>query len=130
MRGQRGSVVQKGNSYFIKYRGPDGKQKMSGSRPPMVSAQARLHEVLNDINKGDYVEPKKMTFQVFAEAWIKERLSIRGSTASAYGSIIRQHLLPGLGALQVHEIRLDHVQALISDRAYAGRDSCTEVFGH
>jgi hypothetical protein len=33
MRGQRGSVVQKGNSYSIKYRGPDGKQKMSGSRP-------------------------------------------------------------------------------------------------
>jgi integrase len=81
---------------------------------PTKKRKARLHEVLNDINKGDYVEPKKITFQVFAEAWINERLSIRGSTASAYGSIIRQHLLPGLGVLQVHEIRLDHVQALIS----------------
>ncbi|MGA3100096.1 MAG: tyrosine-type recombinase/integrase [Bryobacteraceae bacterium] len=122
MRGQRGSVVQKGNSYFIKYRGSDGKQKMSGSRPghgfkTYEEAQARLHEVLNDINKGGYVEQKKISFQVFAEAWIKERLSIRGSTASAYGSIIRQHLIPGLGALPVHEIRLDHVQALISELA-------------
>ena len=33
MRGQKGSVVKKGDSYFIKYRGPDGKQKMSGSSP-------------------------------------------------------------------------------------------------
>ena len=33
MRGQRGSVVQQGNSYLIKYCGRDGKQKMSGSRP-------------------------------------------------------------------------------------------------
>jgi hypothetical protein len=49
MRGQRGSVVQKGNSYFIKYRGPDSKQKMAGSRPghgfkTYEEAQARLHE--------------------------------------------------------------------------------------
>src|SRR5580693_36231 len=108
MRGQRGSIVQKGNSYFIKYRGPDGKQKMCGSRPghgfkTYEEAQARLHEVLNDINKGDYVETKKITFKAFAEAWIKERLSIRGSTTSAYGSVIRRHLIPGLGSLQVHE---------------------------
>ena len=72
MRGQRGSVIQKGDSYFIKYRGPDGKQKMSGSRPghgfkSYEEAQARLHEVLNDINKGDFVEPKKTTFEVFAD---------------------------------------------------------------
>jgi hypothetical protein len=116
MRGQRGSVVEKGNSYFIKYRGPDGKQKMCGSRPgrgftTYEEAQARLHEVLNDINKGDYVEPKKITFQVFAEAWLKERLSIRGSTASAYGSVIRQHLIPGLGTLHVHEIGFAQVTA-------------------
>ena len=122
MRGQRGSVVRKGNSYFIKYRGADGKQKMCGSRPghgfkTYEEAQARLHEVLNDINKGDYVEPKKITFKVFAESWIKERLSIRGTTESAYGSVIRQHLIPGLGALQVHEIGFNLVQALVREVA-------------
>jgi hypothetical protein len=33
MKGQRGCVIRKGSSYFIKYRGPDGKQKMQGSSP-------------------------------------------------------------------------------------------------
>src|SRR5258705_521611 len=103
MRGQRGSVVQKGSSYFIKYRAPDGKQKMAGSRPghgfqSYEEALARLHEVLNDINKGDYLELKKITFEVFATTWLNERLSIRGGTDSSYGSIIRCHLIPGLGA--------------------------------
>ena len=70
MRGQRGSVVQKGNSYFIKFRGSDGKQKMSGSRPgrgfkTYEEAQTRLHEVLNDINKGDYIELKNVTLRNF-----------------------------------------------------------------
>jgi hypothetical protein len=122
MRGQSGSIVQKGNSYFIKYRGPDGKQKMSGSRPrhgfnTYEGAQARLYEVLNDINKGDHVESKKSAFEAFAETWLKERLSIRGSTASAYGSVIRQKLIPGLGSLQVHEIGFDRVQALVRELA-------------
>ena len=122
MRGQKGSVVKKGDSYFIKYRGPDGKQKMSGSSPghgfkSYEEAQDRLHEVLNDINKGDYVEPKKITFKAFADRWLEERLSIRGSTASAYGSVLRQHLIPALGALQVHEIGFDQVQALASKLA-------------
>ena len=122
MRGQRGSVVKKGDSYFIKYRGPDGKQKMCGSRPghgfdTQEDAVAHLHEVLNDINKGDYIEAKKITFKEFAEAWIKDRLSIRGSTASAYGSVIRQHLIPNLGTLKVHEIDFDRVQALVGGLA-------------
>lgn len=80
-------------------------------------AQARLHEVLSEINKGDYVEPKIVTFAEFAEQWIDDRISIRGSTASAYGSIIRQNLVPHLGKLRVHEIRFNDVQSLVSKLA-------------
>jgi integrase len=120
MRGQKGTVVRKGASYFIKYRGPDGKQKMQGSAPghgfrTEAEAKERLHEVLNDINKGNYLEPKRITLAFFAEQWIRDRISIRGSTASAYGSLIHQHLIPYLGTLNVQAIRLDTVQALVSE---------------
>ena len=120
MRGQKGTVVRKGATYFIKYRGPDGKQKMQGSGPghgfrTEAEAKERLHEVLNDINKGTYVEPKSITFASFVEQikWIRDRISIRGSTASAYASLIHQHLIPYLGALSVQAIQLDTVQALV-----------------
>jgi integrase len=124
MRGQKGTVVRKGATYFIKYRGPDGKQKMQGSGPghgfrTEAEAKERLHEVLNDINKGTYVEPKSITFASFVEQikWIRDRISIRGSTASAYASLIHQHLIPYLGALSVQAIQLDTVQALVSKLA-------------
>jgi integrase len=122
MKGQKGSVVRKGNSYFIKFRGLDRKQKMQGSKPGQgfknrEEAQARLHEVLSEINKGDYVELRTIAFPAFAEQWIADRNSIRGSTASAYGSIIRQNLVPHLGTLRVHEIRYNDVQRLVSKLA-------------
>src|SRR5579862_598570 len=122
MKGQRGCVVRKGRSYFIKYRGPDGKQKMQGSSPghgfcSYDQAQTKLHEVLSEINRGEYIESKSITFASFAEQWITDRISIRGSTASAYGSLIRQNLVPHLGKLRVHEIQLRHVQGLASNLA-------------
>jgi hypothetical protein len=55
----------------------------------------------------------RVSFAQFAESWIQGRMSIRGSTESAYASIIHQHLVPHLGRFRVHEIRLDTVQALV-----------------
>jgi integrase len=130
MRRQRGSIVWKGNSCFIKYRDGNGKQKMEGSRPgqgfrSQAEAQARLNEVLDQIVKGDYVGPKTITFVSFAEQWIGDRISIKGSTASAYASIIRQHCIPHLGKLRVHEIGLDTLQGLVSK--LAGKLSCKSL---
>jgi integrase len=82
-----------------------------------ATTQTRLHEVLAEINRGDYLESRSIAFASFAEQWISERISIRGSTASAYGSLIRQNLLPHLCKLRVHEIQLHHVQSLVSKLA-------------
>ncbi len=122
MKGQRGCVVRKGSTYFIKYRDSEGKQKMQGSSPghgfrSYDQAQSQLHEVLVEVNRGDYIAPRSITFASFAEQWIKDRIGIRGSTASAYGSLIRQNLVPRLGKLRVHEIHLHHVQGLASNLA-------------
>jgi hypothetical protein len=38
-----------------------------------------------------------MTFGEFAEEWLESRSSIRGSTLSAYASILRQRLIPFFG---------------------------------
>jgi integrase len=122
MQGQRGCVVRKGSSYFIKYRLPSGKQKMEGSRPghgfrTHDEAQARLHGILDEINRGSYVEKKSIKFGAFAGQWIEGRVSIGGSTESAYGSVIRKHLVPHLGHFRVHEIQLANVQSMVAKMA-------------
>jgi integrase len=119
-RGQRGCIVQIGDSFFIKYRDCTGKQKMLGERPGhgftyRADAQARLNEILVELDKGDYIEPRKATFRQFAEEWQGTRNSIKGSTSSAYESVIRTHLVPAFGPLLLSEINLLKVQAFVDD---------------
>ncbi len=117
MRRQSGSIICRGGSYTIVYRIPGGKQKWLGGFPNKASARAQLNEILTQINKGDYVEPRTVTFAEFAESYISSRLSIRGSTSSAYESIIRKHLIPLFGPMKLQQIRLENVQSFVAQLA-------------
>ncbi len=112
MQRQRGTIVQRGNIFRIKYRTAHGKQKWEGGFPSRAAARDRLNEVLTEINRGAYIEPKRVTFAEFAEKWLASRMSIRGSTLAAYRSIVRQHLVPFLGSFWLSEIQLTVVQDL------------------
>ena len=108
-RRQRGSVIQKGNSYFGYFRDKRGKQKWIGEKPGQgfrtyTEARRRLNEILVEVDRGTYVKPKAGTFAQFAEEWLARRLSIEGGALSAYTSIVGKHLIPHLGELQVAEI--------------------------
>jgi integrase len=116
-RRQRGSVIQKGNSYFGYFRDKTGKQKWIGEKPgrgfkTYTEASSRLNEVLVEVDRGTYIKAKAGTFAGFAEEWLAGRLGIEGGTLSAYMSITRKHLIPHLGELQMAEIELSHVQNL------------------
>ena len=77
-------------------------------------AQRRLTEVLREIDKGVYSQPSTVTFERFAEDWLAARRQIRGSTESAYGSLISRHLVPRLGSLPVASLRFEHVDAAVN----------------
>jgi integrase len=129
-RRQRGSVIQKGRFYFGYFRDKQGKQKWIGEKPghgfkTHGEARRRLNEILVEIDRGSYVNPKGGSFAQFAEEWLAGRLSIEGGTLSAYASIIRKHLIPSLGELEVAEIELHHVQNLAT--ALAGRLSSKTI---
>jgi len=117
---QRGWVVQKGNYHFGVYRNREGKQEWVGEEPghgfaTYAQARRRLTEVLAEVQQGSYVKPKAGTFAVFAQAWLDGRLSIEGGTNSAYASIIRCHLIPALGDLEVSAIDFERAQNLVND---------------
>ena len=121
-RRQRGSVIQKGSSYFAYFRDKSGRQNWVGEKPghgfkTYSEARRRLNEILVEIDHGAYVPPKAETFARFAEEWIASRLSVEGATLSAYASIVRKHLIPNLGEMQVAEIEWSHSQALATSLA-------------
>lgn len=91
------------------------KQKWESAFATKALAQARLNEVLSELGEGDYIEPKSTTFEGFAEQWLGSRVSIRGSTLSAYRSLGRQWLIPFFGKQKVSDIQLSDVQNLVTD---------------
>ena len=94
MARQRGAIIRRGKTYYIKYRTPAGKQKWESGFPNRSQAQQRLNQLLGEITHGSYVEPKSTKFEKFAEEWLESRVAVRGSTLSSYGSIIRRRLIP------------------------------------
>ena len=115
MARQRGAIVKRYNRYSIKYRTPEGKQKWESGFSTKAEAQARLNELLLEIDKGTYVEPKTITFAEFAEQWIQSRSSIRGSTLSAYASVVKQRLVPYFGKMQLTDIGYPQVKEFVNE---------------
>jgi integrase len=115
MARQRGAIVRRYNRYSIKYRTPDGKQKWESGFATKAEAQSRLNELLQEIDKGTYIEPKTITFAEFAEQWIESRSSVRGSTLSAYASIVKQRLVPYFGKMQLIDIGYGQVQKFVNE---------------
>jgi integrase len=115
-RRQRGSIVPKGGLYFAVFRDRHGKQQWIGEKPRQgfksaTAARRRLNEILVELDRGSYIKPKTGTFADFAAEWLAGRLRIEGGTASSYGSIIRHHLIPAFGELEVSEIDFARAQA-------------------
>jgi integrase len=73
-----------------------------------------LNQLLGEITHGSYVEPKSTKFEKFAEEWLENRVAVRGSTLSSYGSIIRRRLIPHFGKMLLSEIGYDQVQDFVN----------------
>ncbi len=115
MARQRGAIIRRGKSYYIKYRTPAGKQKWESGFSNRSQAQQRLNQLLGEIGHGSYVEPKGIKFETFAEEWLESRVAVRGSTLSSYGSIVRHRLIPHFGKMRLSEIGYDQVQNFVNE---------------
>lgn len=114
---QRGSIIRPRGarrSWSVKYRTEAGLQRFKSGFRTRSEAQVYLNEVLSQINAGTYLERKPITFEAFAQEWLTGRRQIRGSTESGYGSVIRKQLVPRLGGLRVCDLRMDHIEALVT----------------
>jgi integrase len=111
---QAGTITRKRKRWYIVYRTPAGKQKWEGGFETKGQAQNRLTEVLAQIQTGGFVEPSEMTFEVFADQWLKNRVNVRASSSEGYESYLKQHVKPELGKLKLKDIRHSHIQALIA----------------
>jgi len=125
----RGHITQRSkDTYSIKISlGKDpatGKYKsqwftVKGSKK---DAEKRLSELLHQMDTGAYMKPGKTTVADYLTQWlsnyVKPNLSPRGY--ERYESIIRVHLIPAIGSIQLTQLRSSHLQKHYSSMLETG----------
>ncbi|SHI23416.1 tyrosine-type recombinase/integrase [Streptomyces sp. 3214.6] len=108
--------------YQARYVGPDGLLRPA----PDTFATKRdaddwLADKQTEMRRGDWHDPDagKVPFSEYAAAWIRER-ELATTTRQLYGSLLRHHLEPTFGAVNVAEISPPLVRRWRADRLADG----------
>ncbi|HHV54517.1 MAG TPA: site-specific integrase [Firmicutes bacterium] len=80
-------------------------------------AEAKMAEILDQLNKGTYVEPSKKTLAEFLREDFIPHLQAKGrspSTVRGYQINIEQHIIPHLGDLPLEKIAPIHIEGWLN----------------
>jgi len=93
---------------------------------------AKRDEALNNVKLGTYVKPTKETVEAWLKTWLNTYIapSVRPKTWEGYESIIRVHLVPALGQIDLRALQTSQVQRLLNDKRAGGLSSRTVELIH
>ena len=75
----------------------------------------KLKEVTTTIDQGVYTAPEKLTVAQWLEIWQKAYLGgVKPDTQASYRGIIKNHLVPGLGAVRLDQLDPHTIQTYIN----------------
>ena len=84
------------------------KQKWITVRGTRRDAEAVLAKHVNDVNRGDFIQPSKMTFGAWLDEWLEKAIKPPAkapSTYEHYKGVIARHLKPKLGMIPLQQLR-------------------------
>ena len=100
----------------------DGERKSGGYYATKAEAVTALHELVTTVDKGEYIEPQKMTLSEWLDIWLKEYCrAIKESTRLQYKGYIRNHINPALGDSIMCTIQPHHIQHFVNRLEYQGK---------
>lgn len=124
----KGSIIKRGDSWRIAYDlprepGEPRKQKFVTFRGSYKEAEAKLREILRQIDTNTYVDPGKMTLGEFLQRWLEDycKPNLRQTTVDGYAVIIKKHLIPSLGHIKLAKLRPMHIQEYYTKAMRSGR---------
>ncbi|GGU07243.1 tyrosine-type recombinase/integrase [Streptomyces coeruleorubidus] len=113
--------------YQARYLGPDGQLRPAPHTfRTKKDADDWLADKQTELRRGDWHDPDagKVPFGEYATAWIKER-ELTSTTRQLYGSLLRHHLEPAFGAVNVAEISPPLVRRWRADKLASGTGPTT-----
>jgi integrase len=86
-------------------------------------AEKALRGILVGIDQGSYVRPNKITVGDWLTQWLNNYASmhVTARTLESYSSIIKRHLIPGLGQMALKDLEPSYIQSYYSRALSSGR---------
>ena len=90
-------------------------------------AKKKLREALHSLDKGEYIEPSRMTVGTWLDRWYQAygRPKWRDSTAAIHADNIRLHIKPAFEKVLLQKLRTDQIQVFISRQMEKGLSSAS-----
>ena len=95
-------------------------------------AERRLREILTSLDKGIPVDTSRMTVSAMLDRWYSDYVipNTKPRTAESYEVIIRVHLKPHLGSIELPKLQAIHIQAMESAILRDGKSAKTVLNVH
>ena len=109
--------------YQARYRDEARTEYTAPETFPTKTAAARwLATVETDILRGRWIDPRsgQVTLRSYAGEWLASRPNLRPRTRELYASLLRLHILPGLGAAELGRITPSAVRRWHADLSNSG----------
>lgn len=134
----RGYIRKQGkNSYRITI--SLGKNPVTGKyekyqetvRGKKADAEARLAELITQLEKGINIKPEKLTFGEFLDKWLADygRSNLADSTLRGYANIINLHIKPELGNIPLAKLQPAHLRDFYTKLLREGRKDNKKTVG-
>ncbi len=132
-RGNNEGTIRKRNDgrweavYTVGYKANGSRIRHSIYGESRKEVSVRLHEILQQIENEEYVEPQKLTVGDWLDEWWKTYCLPfkKTSTATGYESCIVWHLKPYIGHRQLQGLRAEHIQAVVNALVSEGKAPST-----
>jgi integrase len=114
----RGNITRRGkSSWRLKYdvgTGTERKIAYVTVRGPRKRAEAELAKRLTDLAEGRYVARSVETVETYVRHWLTNIAPAKSgpSSLAQYEAVIRTHILPGLGALELQKLDASAIDRL------------------
>lgn len=112
--------------WYARYRDPDGRQR-ARTFDNRKDAVDFLTTVEGAKLTGSYVRPElaKVTVQAWADRWLSGKVDLKPSTRARYEGIVRQHVTPRWGGIELAKVSHSDVQAWVADMSASGSSAAT-----
>ncbi len=125
----KGTIIRRGkHSWRCKFdigRGPDGRRQtryltVRGTRK---DAEKALIDALKTVSDGNFVDASKLTVGEYLKRWLTDYAvsAVSAKTYERYGEHIDKHLVPGLGAIALKDLKPLDIQGYYAKALASGR---------